>query len=332
MQRSLMLRAAATMALASFGLMGTASPAHAQDSYPSKTIKFIVPYPPGASTDSMARAFAQELAKEAKATVIVENRPGAGTSIGALAVKALPADGHAMLFQTGELFATKLSTPGVAYELQNFEIVAPLAQTPFVLIVPAQYDIKTLEDLRAHAAKHNAELKFGSLGLGANQYNLLSRTLAQHLGAKPRMIPYKGGMEGVMATMSGEIDAYFATVGLAYSQKDNPKVRAIALTSDGGANKFFPNVKSFKELGVKDMVYSSLYGVAVRTETPEPLKAQLRQLARRVTDSAELKKVRSQISLEDFAGTLDDYQGETQRNFQMLKQAVEQSRSAEARP
>lgn len=313
----------ATLAAVLCTLFGMASPAYSQSPYPSKAIKFVVPYPPGASTDSMARAFAQELAKELKTPVVIENRPGGGNSVGALAVKGQPADGHTLLFQTGELYATKLANPGLGYEPGDFEIVTPLAITAFTLIVPAQLQIKTLDDLKARAAKKQGELDFGTLGLGANQYSMLSKTLSQHLGVKARMIPYKGGMEGVTATMTGEIDGYFATVGLTRGQKDNQKIHVLASTSEG-SNRFLPGVKSFKELGVKDMVFSSLYGVALRADTPDAIKTKLKEVTRRVTDSEELKKVRHQISLEEFPGTLDDFKSETQKNFLMLKTFYEQ--------
>lgn len=299
-------------------------PVLAQD-FPSRPIKFVVPYPPGASTDAMARAFAEELSKELKTPVVIENRPGGGNSVGAMAVKAQPANGYTLLFQTGELYATKLANPNLAYEPRDFEIIVPLAKTAFTMIVPAQFGIKTLDDLKAHADKKNGELDFGTLGLGANQYSMLSKTLSQHLGVTPIMVPYKGGMEGLTATMTGEIDGYLATVGLTYAQKENNRIHVLATTSEG-ANKFLPGVKSFKELGVKDMVYSSLYGVAVRSDTPDAIKTQLKEAARRVSDSDELKKVRQRISLEDFPGLLEDYKAETRKNFEMLKAAYEQER------
>ncbi|MCL2831512.1 MAG: tripartite tricarboxylate transporter substrate binding protein [Betaproteobacteria bacterium] len=325
MRRSTLIGTIALAALLPLTL-GFQGPAYAQQPFPSRPIKFIVPYPPGASTDNVARAFAQELSKELKTPVIVENRPGAGTAIGVLALKSQPADGYTLLFQTEGLFVSKLASPELGYEFSDFEVIAPLAQTPFTLIVPAQNQIKTLDDLKARATKRNNELDFGSLGLGANQYTVLSRILSQQLGVKPNMIPYKGGMEGLSAVMSGQIDAYLATVSLAYQQKDNPKIHILAPTSVGSANPLLPDVKSFKELGIKDMVSYSLYGVVVRSDTPEAIKAQLKQVARRVSDSEEMKQIRRQIALEDFPGTLDEFNAGVRNNIQMLQAAYEQER------
>ena len=323
MRRSTLIFATALAALLSLAL-GLQGSAQAQQPFPSRPIKFIVPYPPGASTDNIARAFAQELSKELKTPVVVENRPGAGNAVGALAFKSQPADGYTLMFQTTELFASKLANPALGYEFSDFEVIAPLARTPFTLIVPASNKTKTLDELKAHAAKKNNELDFGSLGLGANLYTMLSRTLSEQLRVKPNMIPYKGGMEGLTAVMSGQIDAYLATVGLTYQQKDNPKIDILALTSDGSTNPFFPNLKSFKELGIKDMVFYSLYGVVVRPDTPEAIKTQLKQAARLVNDSEEMKRIRRQIALEEFPASLDEFNAEVRNVIQRMRAAYEQ--------
>jgi tripartite-type tricarboxylate transporter receptor subunit TctC len=278
----------------------------------------VVPYPPGASTDNMARAFAQELSKELKTPVVTENKPGAGTAIGALAVKGQPADGYTLLFQTEGLLVAKLTNPSLGYETSDFETVAALSKTPFVLAVPTQRQARTLDDLKALAATKNNELDFGTLGSEISQYAVLSHNLSQQLGVKEKMIYYKGGMEGITAVMAGEIDGYFATVSLTSSQKDNPKLTLLAVTSEGAPSKFLPNVKSFKELGIKDMTYNALYGISVLSATPEAIKKQLKEAARHVTDSDAVKQTRNQIALEEFSGTLQEFDAEQKRGVQML--------------
>ena len=320
MRRSTLIRSAALAALSLPLILGFQGSVNAQQPYPNRPIKLIVPYPPGASTDSMARAFAEELAKELKNPVVIENKPGAGTAIGALAVKSQPADGHTLLFQTEGLFVAKLSNPSLAYEFRDFEVITPLSKTPYALVVPAQNQIKTLDDLKAHAAKKNNELDFGTLGAGSvSQYPVLSHILSEQLGIKEKMIPYKGGMEALTAVMAGDIDAFYSTVSLAHSQKENAKIHILALTSDGNPNPFFPEVKSFKELGIQGMTFHSSYGIAMRSDTPETIKTQLKQVSRRISDSEALKRMRRQIGIEDFPGTLAEYNAEQQKTVQMLQ-------------
>jgi len=293
----------------------------AQDVFPSKTIKVVVPYPPGASTDGLARAFAQELAKEIKVNVIVENKPGGGTTIGALAVRNAPADGYTLLFQVDGLYNGKLASPSVGYEMSDFEILSPLGQTPYALVVPSKINVNNLEEYKAYAESKKGELTFGVLGNGVTSYSILSNNLSKALNVTPRLIPYKGGVEGVVAAMSGEIDGYFATVSLSYAQKDNPKIKLLGISSDSGKNRFLPNVKSFEDLGIKNMNLKSLYGVAVRSSTPTNIKVKLSKSIANVIETDDMKKARNTISLEEYPGSLTAYKAEVARNLQMYESA-----------
>ncbi len=307
-------------ALAAPWLAATHS-AWSQETYPARPIRLVVPYPPGASTDSMGRALARELSRELKVSVVVENRPGGGTTLGALAVRNAPADGYTLLFQVDGLYAGKLSSPGVAYEFGDFDIVSPLAQTPFVLVVSSASGIQTMDDLRKRAAAKNGELDVGTLGLGLSHYQILATNLGKHLGFTPKMIPYKGGVEGVTGVMGGEIDAYFATVSLAVTLKSNPRARLLAITAQRGPNRFLPGIKTFPELGMADVVYRSLYGVAVRSGTPPAVRARLDQALLAVAQTPEMKAAREAIALEDYTGSVDEYRQEVQANIRVHQAA-----------
>lgn len=300
--------------------MGLGSvPAGAQNAYPSKTIRIIVPFPPGgASTDGMARAFAEELSKEAKTSVIVDNRPGGGTAIGVLAAKAQPADGYTLLFQSDGLYNAKLATPSLAYQPSDFEIISPLAQTNYAFIVPADREWTHLADLR----KAGREIDIGTLGIGVSSYSILAARMASHLGIEHRMVPYKGGVEGVTAVLAGQIDGYFATIGLTQTMKDNPKVKVLAYTGAPGRTSFFPGVKTFHELGMTDMVFNSYYGLAVRADTPQDVKAQLTRMVHKVVQSEAMKAARQRLLLEEYLGTTDDYKRDVARVFKEYEAAM----------
>lgn len=314
-----------TWTLAWLALACTATGGWAQDAWPAKTVRIVVPFPAGgASTDGMARAFAQELAKELKTSVIVENRPGAGTSVGTLAVKAQPADGHTLLFQADGLFNAKLATPELAYEASEFEIISPLAQTNYAFIVPASRGWTRLEDLRGLTR----ELDVGTLGIGVSSYSMLASRMATHLRIKHRMVPYKGGVEGVTAVIAGEIDGYFATVGLTQTLRDNPKVKVLAYTGTPGRISFTPGVKTFAELGMGDMVFNSYYGLAVRTDTPGRIKGQLSAAVRKVVDSEAMKAARQRLHLEDYVGSTEDYRRDVARMFRQYEAAVAEGAKA----
>lgn len=288
---------------------------------PSKTIRVVVPFPPGgASTDGMARAFAEELAKEMKTTVIVDNRPGAGTALGALAVKGQPADGYTLLFQSDGLYNAKLTTPSLAYEPSDFEVISPLAQTNYAFIVPANRGWNKLEDLKGL----KRDLDVGTLGIGVSSYSILARRMATHLGIGHRMVPYKGGVEGVTAVLAGQIDGFFSTVGLTQTLKDNPKVKVLAYTGSPGRISFIPGVKTFAELGMPDLVFNSYYGLAVRSDTPAPIKAQLAGAVRKVVASDAMKAARQRLHLEGYVGSTDDYKRDVARVFKEYEAAMAQ--------
>lgn len=295
-------------------------PSWAQAGWPSRPLKLVVPYPPGASTDSLSRAFAQELSRELGQPVLVENRPGAATSIATLAVRNAPPDGYSMLFQTDGLYNAKIAVPQSAYEYADFDIISPLATTAYALLVPAARKVVSIEDLGAQAGK-TGDITFAILGVGPNQYTVLGDALARHLGVRSRTVPYKGGIEGLTAVMNGEVDAFFATVSLAYAQRANPKVRAVALTSAGGRNRFFPAMRSLSEMGVEGGVFRSLFGVAIRSGAPATVQARLQEAVAGVVASEPMAQARASLSLEAFDGTLADYKTEVENNLRMYLNA-----------
>lgn len=307
---------------AALSLVGGAllsSQAFAKETFPNRPIRIVVPFPAGgASTDRLARSFAQEFAKEVKVPVVVENKPGGGTSVAALAVKAQPADGHTLLFQSDGLFNAKLATPGLAYEPSDFEIISPLGLTNYALVVPSDRGWRELHDLR----NLKREMDIGTLGIGVSSYSILADRMAAHLGIRHRMIPYKGGVEGVTAVIAGEIDGYFATVGLTQSLKDNPKVRVLAYTGDPARKGFFPGVPTFHELGMRNMVFNSYYGLAIRSNTPAPIKAALARMARKVSDSQQMKEARQLLHLEAYTGSTEAYRSDVLRMFRVYEEAT----------
>lgn len=302
--------------LTSFAVLLSPLQVHAQGAFPDKTIRFVVPYPPGGSTDNLARVFTQELSKAAGVNVVVDNKPGAGTMLGALNVKNSPANGYTLLFQVDGLYNGKLTTPNIQYEYSDFEILAPLSQTPFALLVPTALSINSLEDLKAYALKNNGELKIGTLGVGVSAYSMMGNALTEGLKIKPVYIPYKGGSQAISALMSGEIDAYFATVGLSRSFENNDKIKILATTGKPGPDKFLKNIKPLSDYGI-NLQFQSLYGVAIRSETPAPIKDKLRKLINEVSVSTAMKQAREKISLEDYPSDLKSYQAAVMKNLQM---------------
>lgn len=313
-RRSLLLGFALVSASFSFA-------AAAQTPYPSKPVRLVVPYPPGAATDAISRAFAQQLGKIMGQTVVVENRPGAGSAIGIMAVKNRPADGYTLLVHAEGFYSAKLTTPGASYAFSDFDILAPLAQSSYAFIVPADRGWNNLQDLKGSSR----EMSIGIADLGIGTYSTLATRLASRLGRPYLPIPFKGGAEGLNAILGGQIDGYFTTIGTTQSVKDNPHVKVLAYTGQPGSESHLPGVKTFAEQGIPDMVFHSSYSVAVRSGISEPVRTQLADFVRQAATSKEMDKARRDLYLDAYSGTLDDYKQD------LLRLAAEFEASAKQR-
>jgi tripartite-type tricarboxylate transporter receptor subunit TctC len=218
------------VALAALGL--GASNAHAAETFPSKPIRLIVPFPPGGLSDGLARLIGQNIAQEWGHQVLVENRPGAGTTLAADLVAKSPADGYTLFFQD-------LTTHGInaglyrslPYDAQrDFIPVAFASASPLVLTVHPSLPARSVNELVALARAQPAQINYGSSGNGAvlhlagEMFKKLARVDLVH-------VPYKGSPPAVTAVVSGEVAVVFATTGSVIPQMQTGKVRPLAVTT-----------------------------------------------------------------------------------------------------
>lgn len=274
--------------------------------YPERTITIVVPFPPGSSTDSLARAVAERLGKELSQTVIVENRPGASTTIGTMAAKRAAPDGHTLLVQTDGFYSGVYAVKGVRYTPNDFVPVSALARTPFALVAPASIPSSSLEEYVRYARANPEKMNHGVVGSGLTIYKVMSDLLKKSTNTSWTDIPYKGGMEGIQAIMAGEIQGHFATISAAASQQKQTNLKILAVT-DRRRSPYLPDVPTFKEAGYPEMVAGSSYALAVRTETSPEIQNKLKAAMRRVMESEDMKKMISTLSLEVYDGSLENY-------------------------
>lgn len=255
---------ACAMALA---LTGTA---HAE--FPERPIHMIVGYPPGGGSDLLARVIGDHLASNLGQPVVVENKPGAGTTLAAnLLVKSKP-DGYTLL-QTSLALATaeKVIGPQAWSYSEDLKSVAPLGITDFLLVVPANSEIKTFEDLVA--AGKTKDLNYSSSGIGAPSH-LIVEDLADRLGLSVSHIPYEGAGPAFNALLAGEVDMGFAVTMTAIPMIADGKLRAIAV-STVARSPLAPDVPSLHELGVKDFSGVAWYGLVAPKDTPDEIVTSL---------------------------------------------------------
>ena len=242
--------------------------------YPVKPIRLIVPFPPGGGTEPLARMLAQKLPEVFGQQIIVDNRPGAGTTIGAEVAAKSPPDGYTLLLSS---IANAISAG--LYRKLNYDIVrdvAPvtlLATTSGVLVVHPTLPVKTVRDLIALAKARPGELAYSSAGSGTP--NHLSAELFNMLtGVKLIHVPYKGGGPSVIALLSGETPLSFASTPSALQYIRAGRMRALAVTTVQRLPSL-PELPTIAEAGVPGYAAETWYGLSAPARTPDKIIARV---------------------------------------------------------
>jgi tripartite-type tricarboxylate transporter receptor subunit TctC len=297
-----------------FGLLlAAAGPAHADEAYPARPLRIVVPYPPGAITDALCRIVATELGKVVGQTIIVENKPGGGTVIGTQAVKNSPADGYTVLLQLGALVSNVYSLKQPGYALEDFTPISMLGQSAYVLIISSKYPFQTLQELIAYGKAHPGELNYSLTGGGGAQAVIGSK-MKRATGIEWTDINYKGGAEATQAVMSGNVHFSLPTQGAPLIHVNPDKLRLVAVTSEKRL-EFLPEVPTFKELGYPSIVDQTWFGLFVRSQVPSPvidrLKSAMAEVMKSETMQAHLKTLR----ISPYEGALEDVPAKMQREL-----------------
>ena len=260
---------------------GMAAQAQSSNDWPTKSIRFVVPYPPGGPLDTMARVLAEQVKSSLGQPVIVENRPGAGGNIGAdLIAKAQP-DGYALVMGA---VATHAINPAlyskIPYDaVRDFAPVALVASVPNVLIVNKGFaeknNIRTVQDLVKYALAHPGKLNYGSGGSGSAGH-LAGELLAVRTQIKAVHIPYQGAAPAKLALLSGQSEFMFDNLASAASLIKDGSVVALAVTTDKRSD-ILPEVPTVQEAGVKPFDIGTWFGVFATAGTPPAVIAKLHQ-------------------------------------------------------
>jgi tripartite-type tricarboxylate transporter receptor subunit TctC len=246
-------------------------------------IHLIVPYAPGGSADVLARSLAELMRKDLGQVVIVDNKPGANTAIGAKALALAPPDGTTLLLATAAtVVLNPLLSPKLGYDpVRDFVAVARVADTPIVIDVRPDAAPKTLGDLMAQAKAQPGKVDYGSTGVGSSLH-LAGELLQSETGTQMLHVPYKGSAPALTAVLSGEIQVLFDGIGSSMPLIKGGKVRALAVTS---AHRLpaLPDVPTVAESGYPKFEVTTWYGVMAPAKTPEALLERLNAAILRAT-------------------------------------------------
>ncbi|MGD9834793.1 MAG: Bug family tripartite tricarboxylate transporter substrate binding protein [Piscinibacter sp.] len=252
--------------------MGLVTPAQA---WPDKTVTLVVPFPPGGSTDSLARTLGAKMQEKLAQTVVVENKAGATGTIGAAQVKRAAPDGYTVLVSSlGPFVIAPHLIKNVPYDAgKDFDLITVAVQAPNVLVVPAASPYKSVADVIAAAKKTPDKLTFASSGNGSSDH-LTAELFWLQTGTTGVHVPYKGGAPAISDLLGGQVEASFQNINAIVQHVNAGKLRALAVT---GAKRstLMPTVPTLAEAGVKDADVYSWQGVAAPKGLPADVKAKL---------------------------------------------------------
>ncbi len=234
--------------------------AQAQSNYPDKTVTIVVPFAAGGPTDTSARIVADALSKELNASFIVENAPGAGSSIGTTQVANKKPDGYTLLWGTGSGLTIYPHLRKTDYDpAKSFEPVSLVAAAPFVLVTQDQLNVDNVDEFVKEMKAHPGEFNFGSPGVGGTAH-LIAELFNQSAGAEAVHIPYSGGAPMNHALMSGDIQYLFDTPTTIEPAIKSGKAKALAITSKDRWPGL-PEVPTLEEQGFEDFDITTWFGL-----------------------------------------------------------------------
>lgn len=258
------LAVAAAVAAFSFAL-----PAHAQAPYPNQTIKFIVPNPPGALPDTIARVVGKRLKDRVNQSVVIENRPGANAGLGTAALTTSQPDGYTFLITDGAVLSiSPLIYAKLPYDPKEMLPVSLLARAPLFLAVHPKVPATTLKELVDYAKANPGKLNYGSIGLGSF-HHLSMEAMNAALGLSMNHIPYKGSSETIGALLGGHLDLLFASYAALRGAVDTKQVRLLA-TNGAQRSPQAPDLPPVADM-IPGYDLAVIQGLFARTGTPQPI-------------------------------------------------------------
>lgn len=253
-----------------FGVMGMQT-AHAQNAqkYPTRDITMVVPFSAGGSTDIVGRIAGNALSKRLGVPVIIDNRGGAGGTIGTKAAAGMAPDGYTVTVATTSTHVVgPLTNQSVGYKpLEDFEHIGMIAETPYVMVISPKLNAKTVQDVINYAKKNPGKLNFGSAGQGSTTH-LAGLMFMNKTGVEMEHIPYPGNAEATTAVMGDEVQVLFGSMPAVLSQIKAGSIKALAVGTVKRSAEL-PDVPTMQQAGVKDYRASLWLGLAAPKGTPK---------------------------------------------------------------
>jgi tripartite-type tricarboxylate transporter receptor subunit TctC len=272
------------------GLVVAATPVAAQPRFPAKPVTIVVPYPPGGSNDTFARELGKKLSDAWKIPVIIDNRPGAGGSIGAAIVSRAAPDGYTLCLLSSSFTTNAAIQPNLPFDpVAGFTPVAMVAKGPMILTVSNKLPVKTTLELFALARKEPGKLNYGSSGQGSTNH-FATELLMDAAHIKMTHVPYKGMPPAVTDVIGGHVDVLIASGPSIYQHVKAGKVRGLGVTSKG-PSAVVPDLQPIAQMGVPNYSFELWWGILAPPGTPPDTVIQINIDVNKILNTPEMKEV-----------------------------------------
>ena len=303
-------------------VVALAAGAQAQ-SWPDKPVTLVVPFPPGGSTDNIARTLATKLQEKLGGTFLVDNKAGATGTIGAAYVKRAAPDGYTLFVSSlGPFVIAPHLIKNVPYDaLKDFDYITVAVQAPNVLAVPANSPHKSLADVIAFEKANPGKMTFASAGNGSSDH-LTAELFWQQTGTTGLHIPYKGGSPAMSDLLGGQVDATFMNINTGIANIKAGKLRALAITS-ARRSPLLPDVPTMEEAGVKGFTVYSWQAFAAPKGLPADIKARLHAALVAGLNDPQVKPKLLEVGFEVVANTPEQFSAFQASEFARWKKVIE---------
>lgn len=255
--------------------------------YPTRAIKLVVPFPPGGGADFLGRLISHKMGEALGQAMIVDNKPGAATSIGSDAVAKAAPDGHTLLLLLRDMSLNPSIMASLPYDtLKGFTWVGKVAEGPFVLVVNPSVPANSVADLIKLAKHKPGTISYGSLGVGGLAH-VSMEAMMRHAGINMLHVPYKGAGPALQAAVSGEVAVTLAALTGAVPFIREKRLRALAVGSDKRASQT-PEVPTISEAGGGDTIFPQYYALAAPAGTPAPIVERLNAELKRTLEAPDI--------------------------------------------
>lgn len=266
-------------------------------SWPTKTVTIVVPFPAGGTTDVLARAVSNKLSAAIGQAVIVDNKPGAGATLGADIVAKANADGHTLLMGAVHHTVATSVYKNLKYNFEkDFAPITTVALVPNVMTVSAKSPHNTVKDLMMAAKAVPEKLSYGSNGNGTAQH-MIGTQFQMETGAKILHVPYKGSAPLTTDLLGGQVDMSFDTITPVLPFIKEGKLKALAVTT-AKRSSALPNVPTLQEAGITNIAIGTWFGLLAPAATPKPVVVRLNAEVVKIINSPEFKKQMVDIGAE----------------------------------